>query len=301
MKNEQPVPEASAALVKQIQAANPEALKTLSDMNAKAADMVIQRVSKKADPNGNTPKGQRSKVPTNNELSNAQQSSSLGSGSHAMVSFNIPNDSKNPSNGNKHERGVVTNKEESGPFNTDVANNGHSDATRSKAYMKYSQCAPGKLAQNKPKNFPRELHKYFEMDGDQFKLTEIGSPSINHKQFKLDRDGDPSKRLVLNPACDPNCWWFIFFCRKNSRANYFKSNICFIEYELASNTELKEDDQMLISHTSNEWMALAAVYKNNKKDKKGDKKEDRKGDKKGDKRITKRTAISAIVRPLTRQ
>jgi hypothetical protein len=305
IKNNQAVPEASALLVEQIQSANPEALKTLSDMNAKAAEMVTLRISKKEDPKGKTPKDDKSRVPSNDELSSAQQSSNiLGSGSHAMMSFHTPNDSKNPSKDNKHERGEVTNEEGSGPFSKD-----HTDKVRAKAYTKYSRIAPEKLAQSRPHKFPRALYKYFMMDGDhKFKLTDIGSPMINHTQFKLERDGDPSERLVLNSACDPDCWWFIFFCRKNSRANYFKANLansCFIQYELACNTELTEDDQMLISHTSKEWKVLAAVYRKDKKDKdKKDKKEDKK-DKKEDKTDTKKnrnkrnkTANAAIAEQL---
>jgi hypothetical protein len=159
----------------------------------------------------------------------------------------------------RHMKGEVQNPESTGPFSEN-----HADKVRAEAFKKFSTMTPVELY-NKAPNVDKGIKsKYFETQDGTLKKTIVGSPVVKHEVFRNERDADKengtSTRLVLNPKCDPATWWWIYFCRKYSKPNYFK-NEANIAFEMDQNPDLSNESGAMEVVTKSQYKALATTAK----------------------------------------
>jgi len=153
-----------------------------------------------------------------------------------------------------HSTGVVTAPELSGVFSPNFT-----DAQRGKAYTKWSSKKPHELL-NPPSSLnDRQLKKYFHLEHSQkIKRNSAGGPTVRTEAFISERDS--SDRLVLN--CDPDVWWYMFFCRKQARANVYHAPgkgreraEAMVAYEVNSNPNIMDADD-LDSYSPEDWSTM---------------------------------------------
>ena len=176
----------------------------------------------------------------------------------AMVSqVYKPSAKQGPGASTRHTKGEVQNPESTGPFS-----DSHTNKVRAEAFTKYSTMTPTELF-NKAPNIDKSIKsRYFDTEDGAYKKTPVGSPVVKHDVFRNERDADKENdtatRLVLNPKCDPATWWWIYFCRKYSKPNYFK-NEANIAFELDQNPDLSDVSGAMEVVTKSQYKALAVT------------------------------------------